>query len=109
MKTNCLVGVFLFISFYATAQTAAFSTPDTVCIKDPVTITNSSIGASSYYWNFCVADINATPTGTNLGNINGLLSVPVFMDYAFYNGNYYGFLINYYPGNLIRLDFGTVS
>jgi len=29
------------------------------------------------------------------------------MDYAFYNGNYYGFLANHYPGGLLRLDFGS--
>jgi gliding motility-associated-like protein len=85
----------------------SFVIPDTVCVNTPVKITNTSTGASSYYWNFCVADMNVAPSGTNLGNTGGSLSAPVFMDYAFYNGNYYGFLINYNPGSLIRLDFGN--
>lgn len=96
------------ICFYAHAQNrASFTTPDTVCVKTPVAITNTSVGASSYYWNFCVANLNTTPVGTNLGNIGGILSGPVFMDYAFYNNNYYGFLINHNGGRLIRLDFGN--
>lgn len=91
-----------------TAVQAGFTTPDTVCIKTPVTITNTSVGASSYYWNFCVADINNTPPlGVNLGNPNGLLSMPVFMDYVQVGDNYYGFLTDLYPNRLVRLDFGN--
>jgi gliding motility-associated-like protein len=89
------------------AVTASFSAPDTVCVNAPVNITNNSTGASSYYWNFCVANINTPPTGTNLGNPGNLLSTPVFIDYIFYNNNYYGFLINHSPGGLIRLNFGN--
>lgn len=85
----------------------SFTTPDTVCVNTPVKITNTSSGASSYYWNFCVADLNAPPSGQNLGNVDNNLSQPVFMDYVFYNNRYYGFLINHYPGALIRLDFGN--
>ncbi len=84
----------------------SFTAPDTVCVNSPVTITNTSTGASSYYWNFCVASIDAVPTAANIGNPGGL-SMPVFIDYALYNGNYYGFLVNYNPGRLIRLDFGN--
>ena len=87
--------------------TAAFTTPDTVCVNTPVNITNTSTNASTYYWNFCVADINQPPVGTNIGNPGGLLSQPVFMDYAKYNNNYYGFLINHFPGKLVRLDYGN--
>lgn len=86
---------------------AGFSAPDTVCVSNPVTITNTSQGASSYFWNFCVADLNQTPIGTNLGNVSGALSAPVFMDYAYTNGNYYGFTTNFGPGGLVRLDFGN--
>lgn len=84
-----------------------FIAPDTVCVNNAVTITNTTTGASSYYWNFCVADLNTPPDGTNIGNPGSLLSAPVFMDYVSYNGNYYGFLTNHNPGNLIRLDFGN--
>lgn len=84
-----------------------FSTPDTVCVNTPVPISNKSTGASTYYWNFCVADLNKAPAATNLGNIGGYFSQPTFIDYVFSNNNYYGFLTNYQNGNLIRLDFGN--
>jgi gliding motility-associated-like protein len=84
-----------------------FLAPDTVCVNTPLTITNTSVGATSYYWNFCSANVNTAPVGTNLGNPGNVLSAPVFMDYVFVNGNYYGFLINFNPGGLVRLDFGN--
>ncbi len=83
-----------------------FTTPDTVCVNTPVTITNTSTGASTYYWNFCVGNINSTPAADNIGN-PGNLSAPVFLDYVFDNGNYYGFVTNFNSGNLVRLDFGN--
>lgn len=85
----------------------SFAAPDTVCVNSPVSITNTSTGASSYYWNFCVADVNATPMATNLGNPGGYFSQPVFMDIAEDNGNYYGFVVNHVPGGITRLDFGN--
>lgn len=87
--------------------TPNFYIPDTVCVNTPVNISNTSLNATSYYWNFCVGDVNKTPTGTNIGNIGGLLTMPVFMDYVFTNNNYYGFSINFSPGRLIRWNFGN--
>jgi len=84
-----------------------FTTPDTVCVNTPVTITNTSTNASSYYWNFCVADINTPPLATNIGNPGNLLTGPVFMDYVYDNGNYYAFVTNFTVGKLVRLDFGN--
>jgi gliding motility-associated-like protein len=91
----------------STIATADFNIPDTVCVGTSVKITNTSKDASSYYWNFCEADINQTPEAVNLGNIDGMLSWPVFVDIVSQDNRYYGFLINHYPGNLIRLDFGN--
>ncbi|MEO8405115.1 MAG: LamG-like jellyroll fold domain-containing protein, partial [Chitinophagaceae bacterium] len=87
--------------------TASFDATDVVCVNKPVTITNTSVGATSYFWNFCQGNLNNPPIGANLGNVGGLLSVPTFMDYAFYNNNYYGFSTNFVPGRLIRLNFGN--
>ncbi len=87
---------------------ADFSIPDTVCVNSAVAITNHSVNASTYFWNFCSANLTvASPVGTNLGNISGALSQPVFMDFAFDGTNYYGFVMNHHPGGLIRLDFGN--
>ncbi|MCM5528539.1 PKD domain-containing protein [Parasegetibacter sp. NRK P23] len=84
-----------------------FTIPSSVCANEPVTITNNSIGASKYYWNFCAANLSSIPAAQNLGNLGGYLQGPVFMDYALDNGNYYGFVVNNFPGGLVRLDFGN--
>lgn len=99
------IGLFPFTLY--SQVTANFTIPDTVCLNTPVTITNTSMNATNYYWNFCVADLNKTPLATNLGNPGNLLSAPVFIDYVLVNNNYYGFLTNFDPGRLIRLDFGN--
>ncbi|AEV99351.1 PKD domain containing protein [Niastella koreensis GR20-10] len=88
------------------AVTIGFTTPDTVCLTSPVTINNTSLNATTYYWNFCVGNINTPPSAVNIGN-PGSLSAPVFMDYVYTGGNYYGFVTNYASGNLVRLNFGN--
>lgn len=90
-----------------TTVIADFTAPDTVCVNTPVNITNTSTNATSHYWNFCVADLNQTPQGANLGNIGNNLSQPVFMDFVQVNNNYYGFSVNFNQGHLIRHDFGN--
>ncbi len=84
-----------------------FEIPDTVCVNEQVTITNTSTNATSYYWNFCVATTNTTPEAVNLGNIGGALTQPVFSDIVNDNGNYYVFVSNILPGGLVRLSFGN--
>ena len=88
-------------------QTAltSFASADTVCVNAPVTLNNTSVGASAYNWNFCVANSITNPLGTNLGNFG--FTLPVFMDYAKEGNNYYGFVTNNSPGKLIRLNFGN--
>jgi gliding motility-associated-like protein len=85
---------------------ATFSSADTICVNAPLSLINNSFGASSYYWNFCSPDVNNAPTGNLISN-PGNLSSPAFIDYAYQNGNYYGFVINNDPGGLVRLDFGN--
>ena len=87
--------------------TASFTAPDTVCISNAVTINNTSVDASSYFWNFCTGNLNNPPVGTNLGNIAGAMSSPVYIDYVLDNGKYYGFVTDNYSGKLFRLDFGN--
>ncbi|MEX6687376.1 gliding motility-associated C-terminal domain-containing protein [Danxiaibacter flavus] len=86
---------------------ASFEAPDTVCVNTPVTVKNTSPGGKSFYWNFDLADINRQPEAVNLGNPGGTLSWPVFMDMVEDNGNFYGFVIDFDIGKLIRLDFGN--
>ena len=107
IRIHLFLAVVFFCPLAVFSQTAAFTAPDTVCTNSPVTITNASIGGTTYFWSFCDADLTQIPQGTNLGDISGILSEPVFMDIVTENGNYYGLLIDHYPGDLIRLDFGN--
>lgn len=86
---------------------AAFTAPDTVCVNAPVNIKNISSGVTTSFWNFCVSSLNTIPEGENLGNVYGAFSLPVFSDFVVDNGNYYVFVVNNYPGGLVRLDFGS--
>ncbi|MES2374302.1 MAG: gliding motility-associated C-terminal domain-containing protein [Bacteroidota bacterium] len=99
-----LLIVFLGSPFCLQAQ---FQIPDTVCVNSSVTITNP-VTASTYFWSFCQANVNVPPLGTSLGNVNGKLSLPANVDYAYDNGNYYALLVNNgISGGLLRLDFGN--
>lgn len=99
---------FLFNAVLSFAQVPSFNVPDTVCVNSPVNITNTSTGATSYFWNFCTADLNQPPLGDNLGNPGGLFNGPVYIDYVEDNKNFYGFAVNNYGGgSLVRLDFGN--
>ncbi len=107
VRISLVLFLLLFNSRFSKAQNAAFTAPDTVCVNSPVTITNTSSGASSYFWNFCVANGSNPPIGTNMGNVGGLLSNPVYIDYVYEGGNFYGFSTNNVPGKLLRLNFGS--
>lgn len=87
--------------------TAGFLAPDTVCLNEPVNITNMASNATNYFWNFCAGNSYSAPTGVNLGNIGNALGSPVFSDIVSDNGNYYLFVSNHLPGGLVRLDFGN--
>jgi gliding motility-associated-like protein len=86
---------------------ADFSAPDTVCIDQPVTVTDLSTGPiTSYNWNFCSANLNDDPIGQNLGNM-GNLDGPAFI--ALVKDQHdinYAFITNFTHGTLTRLDIG---
>src|SRR5258708_33423507 len=103
-QSSLTLVLFYFICVRASAQTPApsFNLPDTVCLNTQVKITNTSVGGTTFYWNFCQADLNETPEALNMGNIGNLLSTPVFLDIVSENGNYYGFLTNHNPGDYVQ-------
>lgn len=88
------------------AQTT-FTAPDTVCIRQSVTLRAVDTNASSYYWSFCSGYLMNRPTGANLGitfGLNNANDIEVSKDD---DGMYYGFFINRTTPELIRLDFGN--
>jgi gliding motility-associated-like protein len=84
-----------------------FSIPSKVCVNESFQIQNLSTNVQSSFWTFCSGNLNTVPKSENLGNPNNLLVRPVFIDYAFHNGKYYGFSTNNDPSSLIRYDFGN--
>ncbi len=84
----------------------AFSLPDTVCMNEPFTITNQTIGADRYAWDFCSGDFSKAPTiqrVTNLPAANMLTDVTTVFD----GSNWYGFASSRDNNNLFRLEYGN--
>jgi gliding motility-associated-like protein len=106
MKSIVCFSVLFLYSIVTLAQVASFNAPDTVCVNSPVTITNTSTGGSSWYWNFCSGGLTQTPTAINLGNPGGYLNVPVFTETAKDGSNFYAFVVDN-NSNLVRLSFGN--
>jgi gliding motility-associated-like protein len=105
---NTLTFLILLAAPASSQVTASFTTAGAVCVNSPVSVQNTSVGASTWYWSFCAADFSSNPEAVNLGNPGGLLSSPVFGCYVQdANGNFYGLINSYADGDLIRLNFGN--
>jgi gliding motility-associated-like protein len=96
----------IFVTHYNASAQASFTAPDNVYVNTPVTVTNTSAGAVSYYWNFCSGSLYNAPQITNLGNPAGQLDVPVFLTSAKDGADYYAFVANH-NGTLLRYAFGS--
>jgi gliding motility-associated-like protein len=83
---------------------ASFELPDSVCVGQPVQITNTSEGGLTFNWRFCALDLGNLPSVSSLGDFD-ILDGPVFSQLIFDEGKYYLFLVNVFSSELIRLDF----
>lgn len=88
------------------AQTT-FIAPDTVCIRQPITMKPIDTSASSYYWSFCSGFLMNRPSGVLLGSAFGINNSSDIEIGKNSDGNYYGFLINRTTPEFVRLDFGN--
>ncbi len=102
MKYISLLLLLLPVSGYSQAL---FEAKDTVCIDEPLTLTNLSREAQSYYWSFCSGNLFYSPEGENLPN-PGTLDGPAFIDFAEDEGKRYAFVTNHTSGTLTRFDYG---
>ncbi len=89
------------------AQTTSFTVPDTVCVNQPVTVTNTSTGVGTYFWNFCSGGLYQAPQLTSLGNPGGNMNGPVFTAMVEEGGNHYVFITNNSERSIVRLSFGN--
>lgn len=88
------------------AQTT-FVAPDTVCIRQPISMYPIDTSASSYYWSFCSGYMMNRPTGSLLGYTFGITDATDIEIGKDNNGNYYGFIINRAIPEFVRLNFGN--
>jgi gliding motility-associated-like protein len=89
------------------AQVAAFLSPDTVCVNQPVSITNTSAGVSSCYWNFCSGNVVSDPAGINIGNPGNLLNIPGYITMVKDGGTCYSFITTHGSNRVVRYNHGA--
>jgi PKD repeat protein len=76
---------------------------DSICISEILSITNQSVNATNYQWDFCHNDLSATPSVVNsFQTVNGSFSNSVTLIND--EGMWYGFISNRNNNKLIRLD-----
>jgi gliding motility-associated-like protein len=75
-------------------------------VNEQVTLTNTSTGGTSFYWNFCAGNLFQTPEAVNFGTLNGALNIPVFVEMAQEGNDYYAFVVNN-SRSIVRLFFGN--
>ncbi len=85
---------------------AAFSVPDTVCIRDSMQVVNLSPPAQTYFWSFCSASLDYVPLGQNMDE-TGLVNGPAFISVVHPDNGYYAFITNHVDGTLTRQYFAT--
>ncbi len=86
--------------------TGSFSLPTDVCQGEQFNVTNTSVNATSYYWDFCSGDMLTTPSASSIltdSNFDGALGHTIVED----GGQFYGFTVGSSSANVIRFDFGS--
>ena len=105
-KYLLLVVLSIFTQLNVVSAQTLFTAPDTVCVRQPVSLNSTIFGASSYYWGFCSGDIDHAPTGSNMGSnfdFHTPGNIDIIQDK---DGLYYGFVVNSSTREFLRLNFG---
>ncbi|MCX6250433.1 MAG: hypothetical protein NTX61_06750, partial [Bacteroidetes bacterium] len=99
----------LYITLLPEFFSVGFIAPDTTCINHSIQITDTTTSGTTYYWNFCSGNVNTDPTGINIGNPGGLLSVPTYITLVKQNDSCFSFIscqgvgvIRYYHGTSFK-------
>ena len=86
--------------------TAFFTATDDVCRGEEISLTNSSINADSYLWDFCFESFVGVTSATTLYSSPDLLN-PEGVEVAYDRGFWYGFVLSRDNNKLIRLGLGS--
>ncbi|MEO1050648.1 MAG: PKD domain-containing protein [Bacteroidota bacterium] len=77
-----------------------------ICRNSGLGITNSSINATTYEWDFCINDFDSSPTINSAEVLSGL-SFGSSLKLLEANNNWYGFVTSFLTDRILRLDFGN--
>jgi PKD repeat protein len=92
----------------AQCPVGGFTTGGAACSGQPLSLNNTSTGATRYQWDFCTGELAASnPTNTNVPITGATFNDPRNIHFANDNGTWYGFVCNFSAGNIIRLNFGS--
>ncbi|HNP06657.1 MAG TPA: hypothetical protein PKN99_03475 [Cyclobacteriaceae bacterium] len=84
---------------------ADFTLPPTICKEEVMDISNNSINADFYAWDFCSDDFLSYKEESDLGSLLGF-SGGFGYKVIESNGNWFGFVISRSNGKLYRLNYG---
>jgi gliding motility-associated-like protein len=82
-----------------------FTFNDTVCKDTPVTITNLSQGASTYFWKICAGTPLSFPLGYTTGPLPGRLHIPLGITLVQEGTKFYSFITNSGDSTILRVSF----
>lgn len=108
MKARWIGVVFLFlmsVPSWAQYPQASFLISESACLNENIKITNQSLNADRYEWDFCQGDLSGTPTAEFVATVPG--NVTVGIDLVFDGTNWFGFATSRETNSIKRLDFGT--
>ena len=77
-------------------------TPNPVCAKDSVHITNLSRGASTYRWSFSTGNLDEIPFDQSFASLNYLLENPIYTTLVRTGNDFYSFITDAGTGMVVR-------
>ena len=91
---------------FAAAQSpvADFSAPVDICLGERIMLSNTSVQAARYSWDFCEGDLAIIPNISTLTEED--LSLPVGTSLIQGDGKWYGFITNINSNSIMRVNFG---
>ncbi|WP_170147964.1 hypothetical protein, partial [Marinoscillum furvescens] len=85
---------------------ADFSVQPSLCLEESLSLSNESVNAVSYEWDFCFGDLASTPTVSTLMSLNGVNN-PQRIKIVEDAGEWYGFVTSRNQNSLVRISFGV--
>ncbi|MGA3014691.1 MAG: gliding motility-associated C-terminal domain-containing protein [Bacteroidales bacterium] len=82
-----------------------FTFNDTVCMNNPVTITNLSQGASTYYWQFCAGTPLSFPLSKYSGPLPNQINLPQGITLVQEGNMFYAFVTSAGDSTILRITY----